>query len=100
MALSKEQAIDSQQGDIYWPVQSGVIGWDKIVDIADILAGKAPGRTNDNQIILYKNQGGQGIIDIALAKRLYELAREKAIGTELPIRSRPSHTGTGWRDSF
>lgn len=100
VALSKEQAIDSQQGDIYWPVQSGVIGWDKIVDIADILAGKAPGRTDDKQIILYKNQGGQGIIDIALAKRLYEVALEKGIGTELPIRARPSHTGTGWRDSF
>ena len=100
MALSKEQAIDSQQGDIYWPVQSGVIGWDKVVEIADIVAGTAPGRTDDKQIILYKNQGGQGIIDIALAKRLYDLAREKRLGTELPIRSRPAHSGTGWRDSF
>ncbi|HUF40560.1 MAG TPA: hypothetical protein VMR20_01290 [Verrucomicrobiae bacterium] len=99
-ALSKEQAIDSQQGDIYWPVQNGVIGWEKVVEIADILSGKAPGRTDDKQIILYKNQGGQGIIDIAIAKRLYDLARERGIGVELPIRSRPSHTGTGWRDSF
>ena len=100
MALSKEQAIDSQQGDIYWPIESGVFGRDNVVEIADILAGNALGRTDDKQIILYKNQGGQGIIDIALAKRLFELAREKGIGTELPIRSRPSHTGTGWRDSF
>jgi len=100
VALSKEQAIDSQQGDIYWPVQHGVIGWDKVIEIADILVGKAPGRTDDRQIILYKNQGGQGIIDIALAKRLYDLAREKGLGTELPIRARPVHSGTGWRDSF
>lgn len=99
-ALSKEQAIDSQQGDIYWPVQNGVIGWEKVVEIADILSGKAPGRTDDKQIILYKNQGGQGIIDIAIAKRLHDLARERGVGVELPIRSRPSHTGTGWRDSF
>src|SRR6266568_9480692 len=35
VALSKEQAIDSQQGDIYWPVQHGVIGWDKVIEIAD-----------------------------------------------------------------
>jgi ornithine cyclodeaminase/alanine dehydrogenase-like protein (mu-crystallin family) len=100
VALSKEQAIDSQQGDIYWPAQSGVIGWDKVVEIADVVAGSAPGRTDDKQIILYKNQGGQGIIDIALAKRLYDLAREKGMGTELPIRPRPAHKGTGWRDSF
>lgn len=56
VALSKEQAIDSQQGDIYWPVQNGVMGWEKVVEITDILAGKAPGRTDDKQIILYKNQ--------------------------------------------
>jgi ornithine cyclodeaminase/alanine dehydrogenase-like protein (mu-crystallin family) len=100
VALSKEQAIDSQQGDIYWPVQNGVIGWNNVVEVADILAGRAPGRTDDKEIILYKNQGGQGIIDIALATRLYQLAREKGCGTQLPIRPRPAHAGTGWRDSF
>ena len=57
VALSREQAVDSQQGDIYWPVQDGVISWDKVVDISDILTGKAPGRPSDDQIILYKNQG-------------------------------------------
>jgi ornithine cyclodeaminase/alanine dehydrogenase-like protein (mu-crystallin family) len=100
VALSREQAIDSQQGDIYWPVQEGVITWDKVVDIADVLAGKAPGRTDDQEIILYKNQGGQGIIDIALAHRCYELAKEKGVGQEIGIRPRPAHSGTGWRDLF
>ncbi len=88
VALSKEQAIDSQQGDIYWPVQSGVIGWDRVMDIADVLAGRAKGRTDDRQIILYKNQGGQGIIDIALAKRCYELARQNGKGHKMTIRAR------------
>lgn len=100
VALSKEQAIDSQQGDIYWPVQEGVITWDKVVDIADVLAGKAPGRTSDDEIILYKNQGGQGIIDIALAHKCYELAKERGVGREIDIRPRPAHGGTGWRDLF
>lgn len=97
VALSKEQAIDSQQGDIYWPVQSGVITWDKVVEIADVLAGKAKGRTDDKQIILYKNQGGQGIIDIALAKRCYELAREMGKGYELNIRARENWWVQGGR---
>ena len=88
VALSKAQAIDSQQGDIYWPVQSGVIGWDKVVEIADVLAGKVNGRTDDSQIILYKNQGGQGIVDIALAKKCYEIARQYGKGYELRIEPR------------
>ena len=88
VALSKAQAIDSQQGDIYWPVKDGVIGWDKVVEISDVLAGKVKGRTDDKQIILYKNQGGQGIVDIALAKKCYELAKQHGKGHELKIEPR------------
>ena len=100
VALSREQAVDSQQGDIYWPVQDGVITWDKVVDIADILTGKAEGRTNDDQIILYKNQGGQGIVDLALAKKLYDLAREHGKGFELDIRPRDNWWVQGGREDY
>lgn len=88
VALSKAQAIDSQQGDIYWPVQDGIITWDKVVEISDVLAGKVKGRTNDKQIILYKNQGGQGIVDIALAKKCYDLAKQHGKGFEMKIEPR------------
>jgi alanine dehydrogenase len=97
VALSKLQAIDSQQGDIYWPVQSGVITWDKVVDIADVLAGKTPGRTDDKQIIVYKNQGGQGIVDIALAKKCYELAKQHGKGYEMEIQPRENWWVQGGR---
>jgi ornithine cyclodeaminase/alanine dehydrogenase-like protein (mu-crystallin family) len=88
VALSKAQAIDSQQGDIYWPVQNGVIGWEKVVEISHILSGQANGRTDDKQIILYKNQGGQGIVDIALAKKCYDLAKQHGKGYEMRIEPR------------
>jgi len=97
VALSKEQAIDSQQGDIYWPVQNGVITWEKVVDIAEVLAGRAKGRTDERQIILYKNQGGQGVVDIALAKRCYDLARKTGKGTEMNIRARENWWVQGGR---
>jgi ornithine cyclodeaminase/alanine dehydrogenase-like protein (mu-crystallin family) len=88
VALSKAQAIDSQQGDIYWPAESGVISWEKVVEIADVLVGNVQGRTSDGQIILYKNQGGQGIVDIALAKKCFDLAKSHGKGYELRIEPR------------
>lgn len=97
VALSKLQAIDSQQGDIYWPAQNGIISWDKITDIADVLAGQTKGRTGDHQIILYKNQGGQGIIDIALAKKCYDLAKQHGKGYEMRIEPRPNWWVQGGR---
>ena len=100
VALSREQAVDSQQGDIYWPVQDGVISWDKVISVSDILTGKAPGRTSDEQIILYKNQGGQGIVDLALAKKLYDLAREHGKGFDLDIRPRENWWVQGGREDY
>ncbi len=97
VALSKAQAIDSQQGDIYWPVQNGVITWDKVVEISDVLAGKVKARSNDKQIILYKNQGGQGIVDIALAKKCYELAKQHGKGYEMRIEPRENWWVQGGR---
>ncbi len=97
VALSKAQAIDSQQGDIYWPIQSGVIGWDKLVEISAVLAGTAKGRTDEKQIIVYKNQGGQGIVDIALAKKCYDLAKQHGKGYELKIEPRPNWWVQGGR---
>src|SRR5678815_4090851 len=91
VALSKAQAIDSQQGDIYWPIQNGVVTWEKVIEISDVLSGKANGRTDDKQIILYKNQGGQGIIDIALAKKCYDLARQPVSYTHLRAHETPEH---------
>ena len=66
----------------------GVIAWDKVVEISDVLAGKVKGRTDDKQIILYKNQGGQGIVDIALAKKCYDLAKAHGKGYEMRIEPR------------
>ncbi len=64
---------------------------------SDVLAGKAKGRTDDNQIILYKNQGGQGIVDIALAKKCYELAKQQGKGYEMRITARENWWVQGGR---
>ena len=77
VALSKAQAIDSEQGDIYGPVQNGVITWEKVVEIADVLCRESQGQaTNDDEIILLNVQGGQGIVDIALAEKWHESAKQ------------------------
>jgi ornithine cyclodeaminase/alanine dehydrogenase-like protein (mu-crystallin family) len=48
------------------------------------VAGKAPGRTNQNQITLFKSNG-IAIEDVVVAGRIYEIAREKGMGREIPM---------------
>jgi ornithine cyclodeaminase len=82
---SRETLQVDQPGDFMERLENGIISWDKIVEVGEILNGTRPGRTDANQITLFKNTGGVGISDVAIGGRLYQLAREKGLGIELPI---------------
>lgn len=83
-----------QPADLYDPLQQGIIGWEKIVEIGEILSGDKPGRTSREQITIFKNTGGIGSCDVAIGGRVYQLAKEKGRGIELPI------DGAEWRQSL
>ena len=53
-------------------------------ELGEILAGRKPGRENDEEII-YFNAVGAGIMDIALATRCYKAAKAAGKGIELPF---------------
>lgn len=82
---SIEQAIEYEQGDFYLPEKRGLIEWDDIVPIRDIVAGEHQGRNSDDEIVLYKNNCGEGIADVALATRTWEAVVEQDLGTEIDV---------------
>lgn len=57
---------------------------DVAAEFCDVVAGRKPGRRNDDEIILYESPG-MGILDVGVASWIYGLAREKGLGTELPF---------------
>jgi ornithine cyclodeaminase/alanine dehydrogenase-like protein (mu-crystallin family) len=83
--VSIEQAVQDEQADIYDPVQRGVIAWDQLIEIGDILAGKKAGRTNAEQITFYKNNAGQGVADVALGAAVLEQVKKKNAGQMLDV---------------
>ncbi len=83
--VSIQQAIQDEQADIYDPVQRGVIKWDDLIEIGDILAGKKEGRTKSDQITFYKNNAGQGVADVALGALVLEEVKKKGNGQRLNI---------------
>jgi alanine dehydrogenase len=58
------------------------IRMDAVSELAQVVAGRAPGRASDAEITLFKSVG-TGIQDIALAALIYRRAREREVGTEL-----------------
>ncbi len=71
-------------GDLSWPVERGLMAWEKVYDIAPIVAGLMPGRRSDDEITLFESQG-IGMEDAAAAALVYERARERGMGTALPF---------------
>jgi alanine dehydrogenase len=81
---SRESARLDEQPDIYGAVQRGVLSWERIYELGELLNGRAPGRSNERQITLFNNNIGMGIQFAALGSRLVARAREQGVGHQLP----------------
>jgi alanine dehydrogenase len=64
-------------------VDRGILSWDKVLGLGDIVAGRAPGRQSKQDITLFKSLG-VAMEDVALSIRAYEKAIERGIGQALP----------------
>ena len=55
------------------------------MELGDIVAGKHPGRTSDDQITYHANNNGTAAADLAIAERVYETCLKAGRGTRLEI---------------
>ena len=69
-------------------LHEGRIQREDIVDIADIINKKHPGRESDDEIIVY-SVGGMHVEDIAWGGTVYRNALKEGIGVELPLWDQP-----------
>jgi len=73
-----------EAGDLIQAFGTDLSRWASVRELADIVADKVPGRTNQNQITLFKSNG-LAIEDVVVGGRVYELARERGMGHEVPM---------------
>jgi len=90
---SREQS-KMESGDLIQAFKGDEARWDSVVELADIVSGKAPGRINDEQITLFKSNG-IALEDIALAGRVYEIASAQGMGRVVPLWDDPIRAA--WR---
>jgi alanine dehydrogenase len=76
---SKQEA-----GDLIIPFQKQPEKWETVHELDQVVAGKVPGRANDKQITLFKSNGIASW-DLAVAEKVYALARQENLGRELPF---------------
>jgi alanine dehydrogenase len=82
-ADSVEQA-KIESGDLIQGFAGDDSRWASVREFADILVGRAMGRTIRDQVTLFKSNG-IAIEDIVVGGRVYELAQERGMGREIPM---------------
>jgi len=81
---AKDVAQQDKSPDIWDAAQSGIIAWDDIHEIQELVAGRIKGRTGADQVTLYNNNTGSGIQFAAVGAAVMKRARALGLGRELP----------------
>ncbi len=81
---NKETAVNNQQRELLDLIDEGKVGWEKVCELGEVLAGKHQGRTSEQQIIYYKSNTGVGIQFAAAGALVYEACKKQGLGRELP----------------
>jgi alanine dehydrogenase len=83
--VDSRAAIMAECGDVLLAVKEGAITESQAsVEIGEVLAGEKPGRTDPNEITLYKSVG-IAIQDVATAQLVYRKAPEEKAGVRIEI---------------
>jgi alanine dehydrogenase len=73
-----------EAGDLILAFHGDESCWTGVKRLSDVVAGKATGRTSEGEVTLFKSNGIASW-DLAVAMKVYRLAREKGLGRELPL---------------
>jgi len=90
-ADSREQSRQ-EAGDLIHVFGDDAARWDQVRELAEIVAGKFSGRTSPDEITLFKSNG-IAIEDVVVAGRVYELARDRGLGRQIPLWQKEARFG-------
>jgi ornithine cyclodeaminase/alanine dehydrogenase-like protein (mu-crystallin family) len=80
-------AVDSldqakiEAGEFVAAVEKGLLTWERVKELRHVVNGEMRGRTNDQEITLFKSLG-IAIEDVATAAVVYRKAKEQKVGKE------------------
>jgi alanine dehydrogenase len=82
---SRQQIFLDKQAEFHDRLERGIVKAEDLHELGELLTGKCRRRNDDREITFFKNNTGMGIQFAATARKMYEKAKEKGIGAELPL---------------
>lgn len=82
IVIDSKPQFQHHSGDVADQANKGLITWEQVDELHELVAGQRPGRENDDEITVLKTEGTP-MQDLGTAVHVYELAREKGVGRDL-----------------
>lgn len=73
-----------EAGDFVAALEAGVTDWHLMHELKDVVGGNVTGRPTEEAVTLFKSVG-LGLEDVALATEVYQRAKDRGVGQELPF---------------
>jgi ornithine cyclodeaminase len=84
IVLDSRATARNECGDLLPAVEKGLLQWEALPEIGEVLLGRVPGRGGDGEITLYESHG-MAVQDLYVGARVLRLAHERNVGADLPI---------------
>ena len=83
--VDHRQSARAEAGDLLIPLRAGLITEEHLAaELGEVLDGRKRGRTSLDEVTLFKSVG-VAVQDLAAAARVFRLAREQGLGSEVAI---------------
>jgi ornithine cyclodeaminase len=83
----RRESLEEEAGEYRLALEEGVIGPDHLrAELGEVLVGRHPGRTADDEITLFRSLG-LAVEDLAAGRLAYRRARERCVGTDVELGS-------------
>jgi ornithine cyclodeaminase/alanine dehydrogenase-like protein (mu-crystallin family) len=84
VVVDEKEHSKIEGGDLLWPIGHGLLRWDQVVNLGDVVVGRVPVPDFASGIILFESHG-LAIEDVAIAAEAYELARARGLGRQITL---------------
>lgn len=84
IVVDSREVAKGECGDLLPAIEQGLLYWENIPDLGEILLGHKPGRSADTQITLFESHG-MAVQDVYTGRHVLDVARSRGIGVDLPI---------------
>ena len=80
----RDSVYSNNQVELLDPIEQGLVSWDRICTLGEVVAGTTSLEAQSGDIVYYKNSTGMGIQMAAAGALIYRKAVEAGVGHEIP----------------